>query len=82
MKNVTVSLKSVEAVSLFVRHTEGFEGISVDAHQGRYIVDAKSIMGMLSLTLCNPIVLNIVGNEEDTERYLRVIDAEGFIENV
>mgnify|MGYP003302694781 CR=1 FL=1 len=82
MKNVTVSLKSVEAVSLFVRHTEGFEDISVDANQGRYIVDAKSIMGMLSLTLCNPIMLNIVGNEEDTERYLRVIDAEGFIKDV
>ena len=82
MKNVTVSLKSVEAVSLFVKHTEGFEDISVDAYQGRYIVDAKSILGMLSLTLCNPIMLNIVGNEEDTERYLRVIDAEGFIKNV
>jgi hypothetical protein len=82
MKKVTVSLKSVEAVSLFVRHTEGFEDISVDASQGNYTVDAKAIVSMLNLTLSTPIQLSICGGDEDTERYLRVIDAEGFIKDV
>lgn len=32
---------------------------------GRYIVDAKSIMGIYSLNLSNPIELEIDGTEED-----------------
>ena len=32
---------------------------------GRYIVDAKSIMGIYSLNLSNPIEVEIDGTEED-----------------
>ncbi|MBP3468130.1 MAG: HPr family phosphocarrier protein, partial [Lachnospiraceae bacterium] len=34
---------------------------------GRYVIDAKSIMGIFSLDLSKPIQLNIHMEDEDTE---------------
>lgn len=82
MKKVTIMLKTIGAASLLAKHTEGFEELDVSASQGKYSVDAKSILGILSLALTEPISLEIVGSEEDTDRYIRVIDGEGFIKNV
>ena len=82
MKKVTIMLKTIGAASLLVKHTEGFAELDVSASQGKYSVDAKSILGMLSLVLTEPISLEIVGSKEDTARYIRVIDGEGFIKNV
>ena len=58
MKTVKVCLNSIEAVRNFVEVVRQFEG-DIDLSSGRYVVDAKSIMGIFSLDLMNPITMTI-----------------------
>ena len=46
----------------------------MDLVSGRYVIDAKSIMGIFSLSLANPINLNIlVDNASECEQFLNDI---------
>ena len=53
-----IRLSSVTDVKAFVNAVSHF-GVEVDLIAGRYIVDGKSIMGILSLDLSHPITMNI-----------------------
>ena len=54
MKTVQISLNSIGKVKSFVNAITQFDLIS-----GRYVIDAKSIMGIFSLDLSKPIELAI-----------------------
>lgn len=58
MKTVQISLNSIEKIKSFVNAVAKFD-YDFDLVSGRYIIDAKSIMGILSLDLSKPIDLNI-----------------------
>jgi phosphotransferase system HPr-like phosphotransfer protein len=58
MKSVTISLNSIEKVKQFVNLINIYDG-DFDLSSGRYIVDAKSIMGIFSLDLSKPLRLDI-----------------------
>lgn len=58
MKTVLVSLPSVEKVKEFNAKIFPLEG-NFDLGTGRYIVDARSIMGIFSLDLSKPLTLII-----------------------
>ena len=63
MKTVQISLNSIDKVKSFVNDITKFD-YDFDLVSGRYVIDAKSIMGIFSLDLSKPIDLNI--HEEDT----------------
>ena len=63
MKTVKISLNSIEKVKSFVNAITRFD-VDFDLVSGRYIIDAKSIMGIFSLDLSKPIALNIQATEE------------------
>ncbi len=48
MKSYMLDLNSIERVKGFVNAIESFEGY-FDLASGRYVIDAKSIMGIFSL---------------------------------
>ncbi len=56
MKSVKIRLSTIEEVRKFVDTVLKYPG-ETDLSSGRYIVDAKSIMGIFSLDLMNPITL-------------------------
>ena len=58
MKTVQISLNSIDKVKSFVNAISQFE-FDFDLISGRYVIDAKSIMGIFSLDLSKPIDLNI-----------------------
>ena len=58
MKTVHISLNSIEKVKSFVHEINKFDN-DFDLVSGRYVIDAKSIMGIFSLDLSKPIELNI-----------------------
>lgn len=65
MKNFMVHLKSINDVKEFVRIVNSFD-YDIDLVSGRYIVDAKSIMGIFSLDLAKPIEVEVHNqNSED-----------------
>ena len=58
MTAVQISLNSIEKVKSFVNDITKFDA-DFDLISGRYVIDAKSIMGIFSLDLSKPIDLNI-----------------------
>lgn len=64
MKTVNIKLSTIEDVKNFVNAVTLFNG-DADLSSGRYVVDAKSIMGIFSLDLANPITLTIHSDNAD-----------------
>ena len=62
MKTVQISLNSIGKVKSFVNTINQFE-YDFDLISGRYVIDAKSIMGIFSLDLSKPISLTIHTDE-------------------
>ena len=64
MTTVSISLNSIEKVKSFVSEIAKFD-CDFDLISGRYIIDAKSIMGIFSLDLSQKITLKIHADEKD-----------------
>ncbi len=58
MKTVKICLNSIDKVKAFVNDITKFDS-DFDLVSGRYVIDAKSIMGIFSLDLSKYIDLNI-----------------------
>lgn len=58
MKTVQISLNSIDKVKSFVNEITKYDN-DFDLVSGRYVIDAKSIMGIFSLDLSKPINLSI-----------------------
>ena len=54
MKTVQISLNSIDKVKSFVNEITKYDN-DFDLVSGRYVIDAKSIMGIFSLDLSKPI---------------------------
>lgn len=71
MKTVQISLNSIGKVKSFVNTISQFD-FDFDLISGRYVIDAKSIMGIFSLDLSKPIDLSI-HTETDVDEILEVL---------
>lgn len=71
MKSVKVSINTVDKIKSFVSDIAKFEN-DFDLVSGRYVVNAKSIMGIFSLDIGKPISLNI-HTEDNTDKILDVL---------
>ena len=71
MKTVTINLSSIDKVKSFVNDIAKFDS-DFDLVSGRYVIDAKSIMGIFSLDLSKPIELNI-HNEDNIDEVMEVL---------
>ncbi len=63
MKSVKVTLDSIDKVKSFVNIISKY-ATDFDLVSGRYVIDAKSIMGIFSLDLSRPINLDIHDDNE------------------
>ena len=72
MKTVKISLNSIDKVKAFVNEVTKYDA-EFDLVSGRYVIDAKSIMGIFSLDLSNPIDLNI-HSENNIDEILAKLD--------
>ena len=71
MKTVKICLKSIDKVMAFVNDITKFDS-DFDLVSGRYVIDAKSIMGIFSLDLSKNIDLNIHA-EDNIDEILSVL---------
>ena len=74
MKTVDISLSSIDKVKTFVNLINRFDYDS-DLVSGRYVIDAKSIMGIFSLDLSKPITLNIHADNADADAIVKELEA-------
>ena len=73
MRSVYVSFSCVNDVKRFIEAISPLEG-DFDLIDGMYIIDAKSLMGILAMDLSKPIELRI---NKDNESAMKAI--EGFV---
>ena len=71
-KTVQISLNSIDKVKSFVNDITKFD-YDFDLVSGRYVIDAKSIMGIFSLDLSKPIDLNIHAEDTNVDAVLEVL---------
>ena len=71
MKTIRISLNSIDKVKSFVNTLSKFD-TDFDLVSGRYVIDAKSTLGIFSLDLSKPIDLNIHA-ENDAEEILQAL---------
>ena len=72
---MTIRLDTIDKVKGFVSTILHFEG-DADLSSGRYTVDAKSILGIFSLELSQPLELELMEREFDLQ-YTNVIYVGG-----
>ena len=63
-KTVNIMLNSINEVKDFV-NLVSCRDFDIDLTSGRYVVDAKSIMGIFSLDLSKPITLEVYSDHCD-----------------
>ena len=71
MKTFDVKLSTIEEVKQFVTAATMFDG-EIDLKSGRYVVDAKSIMGIFSLDLMKPIEVTV--HSDDCDDFLKAVE--------
>lgn len=72
-----VLLNNIESVNVFVKKMED-KSFDVDLISGKYLVNAKSMMGVLSLDLTQPVTVNA---DTDDEAFIEEIKEYIFEEN-
>ncbi len=70
MKIFTIKLTTIRDVQNLVAVITGLDG-DFDLVSGRYIIDAKSIMGIFSLDLHNPLELKVYNCTDEIEEKLK-----------
>lgn len=70
MTEYHISLPDVESVKCFVNAVTRFD-CDIDIVSDRYVVDAKSIMGIFSLDLSRPLLLKINSSNTDDVEAIR-----------
>lgn len=72
MKSIKIRLQSIEAVKDFVNIMGQFQGY-FDLAAGRYVVDAKSVMGIFSMDLTKELELRIMETNEQEKEILEAV---------
>lgn len=74
MKSIMVRLRSIEDVKSFVNIMAQFKGY-FDLVSGRYVVDAKSVMGIFSMDLSKDLELRILETDEQEKEMVAAIES-------
>ncbi|MCF2682048.1 HPr family phosphocarrier protein [Faecalicatena contorta] len=69
MVKKNILLNSIDRVKVFVNTVSKID-CDMDLAAGRYIVDAKSIMGIFSIDISKPIELRIHASDEEAEKII------------
>ena len=72
MRIFNVLLSSISDVKQFVTAACD-QPFDIDVIAGRYVLDAKSIMGIFSVDLSRPVRVEIHGTEEDCAYFYKLV---------
>lgn len=73
MKTFQIQLASIGDVKEFV-NCSCQQPFDIDIVSGRYIIDAKSIMGIFSIDLSKPIRVEVHGTDDDCDTFRSCVD--------
>lgn len=73
MREIEILLESIDDVKNFVQTMAMFDG-DFEMVSGKYVVDAKSILGVFCLDLSKPVTLRIDFDESKMDDVLKKIE--------
>lgn len=73
MMSAMIYLNSFDKIKNFVDITNQLD-CDMDLVSGRYVIDAKSIMGIFSLDLSKPIEIKIMNSKGDTKDFPKELE--------
>ncbi len=73
MKSIRISLQMASQVKKFVSIVQNY-AFEIDLRCDRYVVDAKSILGIFSLDLSKPINVEIHADDKDAAECDKLIE--------
>jgi len=65
MKSITILLDNISKIQAFNKASMKFPGEHLDMISGRFRIDAKSLMGIFSLDVTKPTILEFDDDYED-----------------
>lgn len=74
MRTLLINLGTVDKVKKFVNIVSKYE-YDFDLVSGRYVIDAKSIMGIFSIDLSKNITLNIHAEDKNLDNIMKELDS-------
>ncbi len=74
MKKVLVSLNTIDKVKTFVKDLDAYK-CEFDLTSGRYVIDAKSMLGIFSLDLNKPIELTIHADDAEADEIIKALSS-------
>ena len=72
MYNFKITLSSINEVKSFV-NAACSQMCEIDIISGRYVIDAKSIMGIFSIDLTKPVTVSVNGTEEEYNAFRELV---------
>ena len=72
MTTTKISINTINDVKNFVNIVTRCE-YDVDIISGRYVIDAKSIMGIFSIDLTKPVTVSVNGTEEEYKTFREAV---------
>ena len=79
MKTMTIRLNTIDDANNFVKVIDKYE-YDIDAVYGRYVIDAKSIIGLLSLGIPKKINIVIHSNNSNIIKQITSDISEWIVE--
>ena len=76
MKEKKIKLATIDDAKIFVSKAMNCN-FDIDVSYDRVVVDAKSILGVLSLNLTRNLTVRMYGENEAFEKYLDTLQAPG-----
>lgn len=62
-----IRLKTISDVNSFSKACSDYYSGNIDVKQGRQVIDGKSVLGIFSLNLMEPLNVNITTDNKDVE---------------
>lgn len=72
MYSFKITLSSINEVKNFV-NAACSQMCDIDIISGRYVIDAKSIMGIFSIDLTKPVTVSVNGSEEEYNAFRELV---------
>ena len=73
MKSIQILLEMASQVKKFVNLVQGYS-FEIDLRSDRYVVDAKSVLGIFSLDLSKPVNVEIHADDGEIEQCDELIE--------
>ena len=73
MKSVQISLQMASQVKKFVNIVQSYS-FEIDLRSDRYVVDAKSVLGIFSLDLSKPVNVEIHAEDDELEKCNELVE--------